>query len=429
MSLAGLVSDLTLRPVNDLAVGLLRFERRTEFLWRDLFDRLLAPPALALVEALMSAGLRDGELAIAQERTLPEEKQLAREIEREIAAFLRANWMPGGVPRFGNSKTYGVVRGELTVLPDLPRDLRHGVFARPATYRAWVRFSGPGPYAPPDLDDFGQCSVAIKLLGVPGSKLIDDEHSTQDFILANPPACVTADARDNLKLQRRVRAGIPLFFALDPLDPHLLSAALQLLHTRVHSSPLEVRYHSQTPYLLGEGQAVQYVMRPCSAARTGIPARPSPNYLREAMAAALADSDWSFDFMVQRQVDARRMPIEDASIPWSERRSPPVPVATLRLPAQHFDSDEQIAFADGLRFNPWHALPAHRPLGSSNRARGRVYREMARLRQQMNGVPHVEPTGDETFPEGSPGRSVNGRRRPRERAGGAGAPRAARADD
>jgi hypothetical protein len=69
----------------------------------------------------------------------------------------------------------------------------------------------------------------------------------------------------------------------------------------------------------------------------------------------------------------------------------------LRLPRQRFDSDAQLAFADNLRFNPWHALAEHRPLGSSNRVRGRVYLEMARLRQQMNGAPHLEPTGDETF--------------------------------
>ena len=74
-----------------------------------------------------------------------------------------------------------------------------------------------------------------------------------------------------------------------------------------------------------------------------------------------------------------------------------MPVARLRLPAQRFDSDAQLAFADALRYNPWHSLPAHRPLGNSNRARLRMYAELAELRQAMNQVPHVEPTGKETF--------------------------------
>ena len=49
-----------------------------------------------------------------------------------------------------------------------------------------------------------------------------------------------------------------------------------------------------------------------------------------------------------------------------------------------------------LRYNPWHSLPEHQPLGNSNRARRRMYRELAMLRQGMNQVSHVEPTGDET---------------------------------
>jgi hypothetical protein len=77
--------------------------------------------------------------------------------------------------------------------------------------------------------------------------------------------------------------------------------------------------------------------------------------------------------------------------------SPHVPVARVRLPAQRFDSDGQLAFADALRFNPWHSLAEHRPLGNSNRARRTMYWELAKLRQRMNNVEHVEPTGEETF--------------------------------
>jgi hypothetical protein len=67
----GLLSDLTLRPINDLATGLFRLERRTEFLWRDAFDRVLTPPAAAALQALVQALRRDDGLAIAEERPLP----------------------------------------------------------------------------------------------------------------------------------------------------------------------------------------------------------------------------------------------------------------------------------------------------------------------------------------------------------------------
>jgi hypothetical protein len=92
------------------------------------------------------------------------------------------------------------------------------------------------------------------------------------------------------------------------------------------------------------------------------------------------------------------MPIEDATVKWPEKLSPYVAVARLRLLQQRFDSDEQLAFADVLRYNPWHSLRAHKPLGNSNRARRRMYAELAAFRQRMNSVQHVEPTGSESFP-------------------------------
>jgi hypothetical protein len=82
---------------------------------------------------------------------------------------------------------------------------------------------------------------------------------------------------------------------------------------------------------------------------------------------------------------------------WPERLSRAVPVATLRLPRQRFDTPAQLAFAHNLSFNPWHCVPEHRPLGNQNRARRRLYGELSRLRQSMNAAPHREPTGDEVF--------------------------------
>lgn len=411
-SASGLLRELTLRPLSDLATSGWLLERRTEFLWRDAFDRVLLPPQFAIAQWLLNLTRRDEHLALAEERELPDEARYTREITEEIAKFIRATWLPGSAQRFGNTKTFGVVRGEFSVLPDVPDHLRHGIFAEPQTFRAWVRFAGPGPYTPPDMEDYGQCSVGIKLLGVPGRKLMADERRTQDLIMVSPASFVTPNVRENAKLQRWVRARASVFYFLNPLDTHLLAAWMQFLFSRVHSSPLETRYYSNVPFLLGEGQAVQYSMKPCSTAKTRIPAWPSPNYLREAMVATLAEADWSFDFMVQVQTDPHRMPIEDATVKWPERLSPYITVARLRLPRQRFDSDQQLAFADRLRFNPWHSLPAHRPLGNSNRTRRTMYLELAKLRQEMNAVPHAEPTGDETFP-GSSARSANGRRRAR----------------
>jgi hypothetical protein len=116
------------------------------------------------------------------------------------------------------------------------------------------------------------------------------------------------------------------------------------------------------------------------------------------MVRSLAAGPKSFDFMVQVQTDSHLMPIEDATVKWPESLSPYISVARLDLPAQRFTSDAQLAFADALRYNPWHSLPDHKPLGNSNRARRTMYWELAKLRQAMNDVQHVEPTGEEQFP-------------------------------
>jgi hypothetical protein len=389
-----------LRLVHDAAELAFRAERRVDPLFRDHVDRALRDPLFDLAQALVNQRRsRDASLALAEERPLPGEQRHTEAIIELMTAFLKRTYAPGQAQRAGNTKTYGVVRGEFRVLDDLPPRLRRGVFARPQTFRAWVRFAGPGPLAPADLDDNGVLSFAIKLMGVPGPKLIDDERFTQDFLGISAPTFTTPDVRANVQLQRQVGAGTPLFYFLDPRDSHLLDLVMQGLYSRTQTSPLEVPYYSCVPYLLGEGQAMQYSLRPQSTRRTAVGLFPSDDYLREAMAAALSEKDVRFDFLVQPQTDPHLMPIENASVRWPEQLSAHVRVAELRLPVQRFDSPAQLAFADNLSFNPWHAIAEHRPLGNQNRARKAIYTALARARQEMNAAARIEPTGDETFPE------------------------------
>jgi len=373
-------------------------ERRIEFLYRPCFDRWLRPPLFALAQRLQNLRRKDEGLALVEERLLPNEEQYIQAIIDELKAFTRENWPPGNAQRFGNTKTFGVLRAEFTVLDGLPDHVRRGLFAKPNSYPAWVRFSGPGPYWPSDLNDLGQCSVGIKVMGVPGEKLLDDEKLTQDLILVSPASFVTPNIRENAKMQRWVRAEAPIVYAFKPGDSHILQLIMQMLYSPMHANPLEVQYYSNVPFLLGDDQAVQYSLKPVRKGRSRIPVKPRDDYLREAMVRTLADGDWEMDFMVQVQTDPHLMPIEDATVKWPERLSPYIPVARLRLLQQRFDSDEQLGFADVLRYNPWHSLPEHKPLGNSNRARRRMYAELAALRQQMNEVAHAEPDGSEQFP-------------------------------
>jgi len=279
--------------------------------------------------------------------------------------------------------------------------MRHGIFAEPRTYRAWVRFAGPGPYVTPDIDDVGFLSMSIKLMGVPGPKLLDDEEHTQDLLCVSTPTFVTPDTRANVQLQRWSYRNAQIFYFLNFRETHILDSIMQLLWTKTQTSPLESDYFSCVPYLLGEGQAMQYSFRTRLRKRTRVPRlpfRPPDNYLRDAMVATLAEQDVEFDLLLQLQTDPFLMPIENNAVLWPTKLSPRVPAAVLRIPKQTFDSPEQLAFDRVLSYNPWHCTPDHRPLGNQSRARKRMYSELSRLRQQMNHVKHSEPTGEEVFP-------------------------------
>jgi hypothetical protein len=390
--------------ISDAAVFLLHLERRVDPFFRPAFDALLRERLSLLITALINKRRRPDGLGLAEEQAQPDEDAHLQDIIATMGAQMRRLWRVGDFQRGGNTKTYGIVRGEFIVRDDLPPSMRHGIFARPRAFRAWVRFSGPGPYITPDIDDVGFMSISIKLLGVPGPKLMDDERYTQDMFGVSTPTFVTPDTKANAELQHWSYKNAQIFYALNLHRHHVLDGIMQMLWIKTQSSPLESDYFSCVPYLLGPGQAMQYAVRPRFLTRTPIPRvpfRPPDNYLRDAMAATLARQDVEFDILLQLQTDPFLMPIENNAVLWPEKLSPRVPAAVLRIPRQTFDSPEQRAFQRVLSFNPWHCIPEHRPLGNQSRARLRMYKELSTLRQTMNGAEHYEPTGDEVFP-GSP---------------------------
>ena len=391
--------------LNGVLTVLLHAERRIDPFYRPLFDRLLREPLSHLATAIINHRRSDEGMALAEEREQPDEAVLVDQI---IAAFTRqmeALWTAGHFERGGNTKTHGVVRAQFIVNDDLPEQLRHGLFAQPRSYPAWVRFAGPGPYVTPDIDDVGFMSMSIKIMGVDGPKLLDDERHTQDMLCVSTPTFVTPDTRANVQLQQWSYRNAAIFYFYNFHRSHVLDSVMQFLWTKTQTSPLESEYFSCVPYLLGEGQAMKYSFHSRRTARTRVPRlplRPPDNYLRDAMVSTLATEDVEFDICLQVQTDPFRMPIEDAAVLWPTKLSPRVPAAVLRIPQQSFDSPGQMDFARALTYNPWHCIAEHRPLGNQSRARRRMYWELSRLRQSRNHVEHYEPTGDEVF-GGSPG--------------------------
>jgi hypothetical protein len=382
----------TLGPkVNDLLLRLVALEHRIDPLFREEFDKLFQRPLADIVQFFLRALHPNPETRLCEEIPISGEDEITQQITTQMERFTERQYKDSVAQRAGNTKTYGIVQAEFEVLDSLPDACRKGVFAEPKVFPAWIRFSGPGPLSPPDVADAGILSIGIKLMGVPGPKLLPAEDGTQDFLGISCPTFTTPNIIENVKLQGQIYARTPIFYFLNPFDSHYLDAAMQGLYARMNTSPLEVRYWSCVPYLLGEGQAMKHSVRPVPESKTRIPWDIPANWLRQSMAATLDNRDWEFDFLVQLQTDPRRMPIENAGIEWPEKLSPFLPVARIRIPSQTFTTPERTRLDQEFSFNPWHAVAEHRPLGNQNRARKVIYSELSKLRQRMNQDPHVEP--------------------------------------
>jgi len=334
------------------------------------------------------------------------------EIVGSIASAITLHFEQGGPPARRDAHAYdnGCVRAIFSVDADLPEHLRHGVFVPGRQYKAWIRFSNGNSEARPAWF-FDARGMAIKLMGVPGEKLLGDEIHTQDFILISHPNFFVDDLR-------RYKATLVDFLKGGYLDQYLWS----LLKLRFPDefwlalkanlnftvNPLFQQYWSMTPYRLGidpeKKFAVKYTARPRSNSMPGFIRRHltrlSWNFsLKEEMNKTLAGKDVSFDFYVQRFVDEAHTPIEDSKVEWTADISKPERVGTIIIPMQDCMSPAQAVFCENLSFSPCHTLPEHRPLGLVNRVRKIAYREISKLRHELNSAPRREPTGDEMFDE------------------------------
>jgi hypothetical protein len=310
-------------------------------------------------------------------------------------------------PRDQHAKAHGCVRARAEV-GEVPPAMRYGVLAQPRSYPAWIRFSNGDARRRPDRVQDAR-GFALKLMGVPGTKLLPDEadEETQDFVMINRPFFFIRTAADYAAFVRALGEGRRFGFFLgggspDPRRWRLRELALALrTPSPAPRSPLDTWYYSVTAYKLGPDLNVKYAARPCLPRGPGRRGS-GDDFLREALRADLEAGDGCFDLLVQPQVPGRNMPVEDTTVLWRESDSPFVPVARVRIPRQTFDTPEQNAFCEDLSFTPWHALPEHRPVGVMNRLREAVYREVSRYRHAKNGTPRREPRGHCLDLAGSP---------------------------
>lgn len=310
----------------------------------------------------------------------------------------------GHAVRGVHAKGHGLAVGTLTVLDGLAPEFAQGLFSRPGTFEAVMRFST----APGDLLEDAVSSprgLALKILGIGGERLPDSDDGDQDFVMVNGPvfgAPTPAVFAKNLKLLAGTTDKAPGLKAALSATLRVVESALETVGGKsafitqlggapeVH--PLGETYFSQTPYRYGDYIA-KFSLVPVSPGlveRTGdvINVHDRPNALREDVNEVLIEQGGTWQLCIQLCTDLDEMPVEDPTVEWDQNASPFVPVATLTIePQLAWDNDRSTAQEDVLSFSPWHGLVAHQPLGAVNRARKPVYEFSAGFRANFNHCP------------------------------------------
>jgi len=288
----------------------------------------------------------------------------------------------GRTGRALHRKGTGGFEARFEVADHLPDAARHGLFATPGTYDAYVRFSnGAGEVASDTVRDVR--GIAVKVMGVPGKKVLGTA-TTQDFlaILSSSIPFQTADQFAALVWATRSKAlALPrLIGAFGPLGAMRILRRLLAGRERPFASLAMQRFYSVLPIQCGPYAArFSFASISASAAdRTN-----GAEFLSIDLANRLRAGEIVYQMSLQFFVDETRTPIEDPSVDWPEDVSPYVDVARLVVAQQDSSSarGQRVAeHVDALSFDPWHALEEHRPLGGMMRARKYAYFASTRQR-------------------------------------------------
>jgi hypothetical protein len=306
-------------------------------------------------------------------------------------------------------KSHGVLRGNLTVAPGLPPELKQGIFGQEQVYETVIRLStSPGDFLADSVST--PRGLALKVIGVQGERLQGDAtDNTQDFLLVSGPAFVNKDAKSflsGLQLLAKTTNKFPeckkvissVLRGLAKLVESLggESATLKAMGGYPETHILGEQFFTQVPVLYGPYMA-KLSVRPASPgllALVGkhVDSRDNPHALRQAVNAFFATHAGQWEVLVQLCRNLDTMPIEDAAVVWPEHESPYLKVATIDVkPQQAWDDKLTPPIEDKLAFSPWTGIAAHRPLGSVMRARKLAYQHSSNFRRQMNGCPMHEP--------------------------------------
>ncbi|MDY7230295.1 hypothetical protein [Hyalangium rubrum] len=301
---------------------------------------------------------------------LSEKEQAALERLRDMVLGMEARrYLEQGRPtaRGAGGDVSGYARGVFRIRPDLPAELRVGLF-RYASFPAWVRFWAERLPRVGGVEGDGW-GFNVRLTGVPGppGRGSGDPGLSHDFTLFNHDVFYVDDARALTEFTAASLGGR----AKEYLERHPTTARILREMGRPEDSVLLARYSSVVPCAFGT-RFVKYAVRP-SRGSTRLSVLPfdrgSGDEAWKELRWRLKEEGARLDFFLQFQTDPTRMPLERATVRWEERLSPLVHVARLELPAGQELMLSSPTAATGWSESLAQALVEHRPVGSLSRAR------------------------------------------------------------
>jgi hypothetical protein len=262
--------------------------------------------------------------------------------------------------------------------------LARGIFARPATYPAVVRFANSDSYVNSDFKaDVRALSISVDLSGnrtaFPGWT-----GDRQDFTLQSARTLPLNDAPAFLAVVKMLTASSPAkaLLALSLRDKLRVLRTLALLQAQARKpvKPYQqLRYWSTVPFRHGPIDVVKQSAIPCPDNPSHPLQRRNSDALQDELLRHLKEDSRmsSFDFALQF-LDAEKMTywggrqdasfwIENASVRWKESQAPFHKVARLTLMPGSSASEED---GETTYFDvTGHSAPDSLPIGSINRAR------------------------------------------------------------
>jgi zinc transporter ZupT len=290
--------------------------------------------------------------------------QLAEQQHAKASAVRRA---------FHAKPVFATTDASLRIVDDLPEQLRAGWVQPGREYRTIVRLSNASGVPESDASkDLRGIALRVEVSG-------EEQH---DLLATNFPVSHARNAEQFVAFAKAFPGGAPsipgvfgLVFKFGLGEFFRMLSNISQGRRESRSLALET-FWSRAAYRWGPVLAVRFLLRPeTGAAPATSPAPGDAQFLSTELRGRLAKGDVRYTLCVQPFVDEKTTPIEDTAVEWTERVSPPVPVAVLTIPKQEYGAEARAnaQTIDELSFNPWNTTDEFRPLGNLNRARKAVY--------------------------------------------------------